>query len=205
MYMKKGNIYDIIFLVIKMEVKIQISARHVHLTESDFKYLFGDTKLTKLKDLTQPGEYACNEMVNLITDGGRIDNVRIVGPLRSYTQVEISKTDSYKLKLDPPVRDSGDLEDSESLMIEHDGKVLNKSNCCIIANRHIHINTSEMNKYNLRDGDIVKIKVNGEKGGILDNVSVKSNDHNAFEAHLDVDDGNAHLIKPGSIGEVIYE
>lgn len=187
-----------------MEVKIAISARHVHLTKEDFEYLFGKEKLTKLKDLTQTGEYASNEMVSLITEKGKIDNVRIIGPLRSYTQVEISKTDSYKLGLNPPVRSSGDLTNSSFITIEHNGKVITKE-CCIIANRHIHVNSKDLDKYNLKDGEVVKLKVSGIKGGILDNVIIKSSDKYVLEAHLDVDDGNAHLINSGEVGVIINE
>ncbi len=188
-----------------MEVKIGVSARHVHLTEEDFEYLYGEgCNITKSKDLSQTGEFACNELVNLITEKSRIDNVRILGPFRSYTQAEISKTDSYALGLNPPVRESGDLRDAEIITIEHNGKSITKP-CCIIADRHIHINSSELQKYNLRDEDVVKLKLKGIKGGILDNVQIKVSDTYVFEAHIDLDDANAHLIKSGDMGEIINE
>lgn len=188
-----------------MNVNIGVSARHVHLCEKDFKILFGyDKLLTKFKDLTQPGEYACNEKVNLITEKGKIENVRILGPLRSYTQVEVSKTDSYVLGINPPVRESGDLEDSEKIKIEYCGNIVEVEGC-IIANRHIHISYDELEKYNLKDGQIVKLKVFGEKGAILENVKVKASMNGYFEAHLDLDDANANLVKNGDVGEIIYE
>lgn len=187
-----------------MEIKIGVSARHVHLTKEDFKYLFGCNELTKLKDLTQNGEFASNEVVNLITEKSKISNVRILGPFRSYNQVEISKTDAYSLGLNPPVRNSGDLVNSEVITIEHDGKTITKS-CCIIATRHIHINTKDLDKYNLKNGEIVKLKLNGIKGGTLNNVHVKSSDSYVLEAHIDVDDANAHLISNDDIGEIINE
>ena len=138
-----------------MKVKIAISARHVHLNKEDFEFLFGSgSELTKLNDLSQKGEFASCEKVNIITEGGKIDGVRVVGPLRSYTQVEISATDAFKLRINPPVRESGDLLGSSSVIIEHDGKMLNKNNCCIIANRHIHMNTNELGKYNLKNGQV---------------------------------------------------
>lgn len=158
-----------------MKVKIAISARHVHLNKEDFEFLFGSgSELTKLNDLSQKGEFASCEKVNIITEGGRIDGVRVVGPLRSYTQVEISATDAFKLRINPPVRESGDLLGSSSVIIEHDGKMLNKNNCCIIANRHIHMNTNELGKYNLKNGQVVKLKIDGVKGGVLDNVVIKA-------------------------------
>ena len=188
-----------------MEIKIGVSARHVHLTKEDFLYLYGDgCSLTKAKDLSQIGEYACKEVVNIITPKGTIEDVRILGPYREYTQVEISKTDSYALGLNPPVRESGDLVGSELITIEHNGKEITK-NCCIIADRHIHINNHDIDRYDLRDGQVVKIKLSGEKGGTIDNVKVKADDLYVLEEHIDLDDANAHLIKTGDIGEIIYE
>ena len=188
-----------------MKINIGVSARHVHLSERDFKELFGENKLTKYTDLTQPGQYACNEKVNLITEKGRINNVRVLGPLRNYTQVEISKSDSYVLGLNPPVRESGDLKGAEDIKIEYKDKIIEVKECCIIADRHIHINEEDSLKYNLKDKQIVKLKVFGEKGGILDNVKVKVMKEAYFECHLDLDDANAHLIKSNDVGEIIYE
>ena len=188
-----------------MKINIGVSARHVHLSERDFKELFGENELTKYTDLTQPGQYACNEKVNLITEKGRINNVRVLGPLRNYTQVEISKSDSYVLGLNPPVRESGDLKGSENIKIEYKDKIIEVKECCIIADRHIHINEEDSLKYNLKDKQIVKLKVFGEKGGILDNVKVKVLKDAYFECHLDLDDANAHLIKSNDVGEIIYE
>lgn len=188
-----------------MKINIGVSARHIHLCESDYKKLFDEVELTKYVDLTQPGQYACNEKVNLITEKGRIDNVRILGPLRNYTQVEISKTDSYVLGLNPPVRDSGDLKNAETIKIEYKDKIIEVKECCIIADRHIHINEEDSIKYNLKDKQIVKLKVFGEKGGILDNVKVKVSKEAYFECHVDLDDANAHLISNKDVGEIIYE
>ena len=186
-----------------MEVKVMVSARHVHLCEEDFKKLFGDSKLTKFADLNQPGQFAANEKVNLITEHGRIDNVRIVGPLRKYTQVEISKTDSYLFKLNPPVRTSGDLENSENIWIEANGNKILAKNSCIIADRHIHVRNADLEKYNFKNEQVVKVKLSGEKGGIIDNVHIKATEEASFELHIDLDDANAHLIKNGDIGEIL--
>ena len=189
-----------------MRVSIGISARHVHLCQEDFEKLFGkDGHLTKYVDLNQPTMFAANEKVSIITDSGRIDNVRIVGPIRPYTQVEISKTDSYKLKLNPPVRNSGDLENSESVYIEYNGKRIFAKNSCIIANRHIHIKNSDLDKYGFKNNQIVKLKVSSIKGGILDNVVIKATEEAYFEAHLDLDDANANFINDGDIGDIIIE
>lgn len=184
-----------------MEVKVMVSARHIHLTYDDFKYLFGLEDLTKKSDLHQIGQYAANEKVNIITEKGRIDGVRIVGPLRKYTQLEISKTDSYSLGINPPVRRSGNLHGASMVTIEYNGKTIDRE-CCIIADRHIHVNTNDTHGF--KDGDVVKLKLFGEKGGIIDNVNVKVSDDGYFEAHIDLDDANAHMVKSEDIGE-IYE
>lgn len=187
-----------------MKVKIGVSARHVHLTKDDFKKLFGYDELTWLKDLTQPNEFASKETVSIITEKGRINNVRILGPFRDYTQVEISKTDAYSLKINPPIRKSGDLVSSEIVTMEHDGNTITKE-CCIIATRHIHINTKDLKRYNLENGEVVKLRLGGIKGGILNNVFIKASDNYTLEAHIDLDDANAHFINDKDEGEIINE
>jgi len=187
-----------------MKVKIGVSARHVHLTKDDFKKLFGYDELTWLKDLTQPNEFASKETVSIITEKGRINNVRILGPFRDYTQVEISKTDAYSLKINPPIRKSGDLVSSEIVTMEHDGNTITKE-CCIIATRHIHINTKDLKRYNLENGEVVKLRLDGIKGGILNNVFIKASDNYTLEAHIDLDDANAHFINDKDEGEIINE
>lgn len=187
-----------------MKVKIGVSARHVHLTKDDFKKLFGYDELTWLKDLTQPNEFASKETVSIITEKGRINNVRILGPFRDYTQVEISKTDAYSLKINPPIRKSGDLVSSEIVTMEHDGKTITKE-CCIIATRHIHINTKDLKRYNLENGEVVKLRLDGIKGGILNNGFIKASDNYTLEAHIDLDDANAHFINDKDEGEIINE
>ena len=187
-----------------MKVKIGVSARHVHLTKDDFKKLFGYDELTWLKDLTQPNEFASKETVSIITEKGRINNVRILGPFRDYTQVEISKTDAYSLKINPPIRKSGDLVSSEIVTMEHDGNTITKE-CCIIATRHIHINTKDLKRYNLENGEVVKLRLDGIKGGILNNVFIKASDNYTLEAHIDLDDANAHFINDKEEGEIINE
>ena len=187
-----------------MKVKIGVSARHVHLTKDDFKKLFGYDELTWLKDLTQPNEFASKETVSIITEKGRINNVRILGPFRDYTQVEISKSDAYSLKINPPIRKSGDLVSSEIVTMEHDGNTITKE-CCIIATRHIHINTKDLKRYNLENGEVVKLRLDGIKGGILNNVFIKASDNYTLEAHIDLDDANAHFINDKDEGEIINE
>lgn len=188
----------------KMKVNIGISNRHVHLCSDDLHVLFGDNyELEIKKELVQPGEFASNSVVTIKTDKDEIENVRVLGPIRSYTQVEISKTDAFKLGLNPPVRDSGDLEGSAGVtLIGPNGNVdLNEG--CIIATRHIHITPDKVKELGLEGLKTVSVKLDGEKGGIISNVSLKISGAYAYEMHIDTDDANAHLVGPGSVGEII--
>jgi len=187
-----------------MKVKTGIAARHVHLSRADLDKLFGEGyELTKYKDISQTGQYAANEKVTIKTEDGSFENVRILGPIRSQTQIEISKTDSYKLKLNPPVRNSGDLSNSEPISIIGPEGAIELKEGCIIATRHIHVNTEEAEKAGFYKGQIVKVKVSGEKGGTLDNVYIKINPLFVFEFHIDLDDANANLIKNGDEVEIV--
>lgn len=184
-----------------MNVDVAISNRHVHLTKDDLEMLFGSNyELQKRNNLSQIGEYACMETVTLMTEKNKIENVRVLGPLRKYTQVEISKTDSYFLGINPPVRTSGDLANSETITIVGPVGKIQKNNCCIIAKRHIHVPKTDNRFF---DGEKVSLKIIGEKGGILKNVYIKKNENFVFEAHIDTDDGNAFLLKNKDIVEII--
>ena len=188
-----------------MKVKIGVSARHVHVTKEDIKVLFGEEyKLTKKVDLTQPGQYACNEQVELEGPKGTIKRVRILGPERKETQVEISKTDSFVLGINPPVRNSGDLNGaSEITIIGPCGRVT--KNAAIIAARHIHATKEDAMKYGFLDKEFVSINVSGEKSGKLNNVYVRLSDSFYYEIHLDTDDANAFLIKNGDEVDLIIK
>ena len=196
--------YVLKLLVSIVKVPVGISARHVHLNKEDFEILFGPSfELEFDYALSQKGQFASKQRVTIKTDAGLIENVRILGPIRSYTQVEISKTDSYKLKLNPPVRDSGDLFGSEKITIIGPQGEVKKEYGCILANRHIHLTKEDLKKYNLDSRKIYKVKVKGEKGGILDNIHLKVDESFTFELHIDVDDANAFLINNGDELEII--
>lgn len=187
-----------------MKVSIGVSNRHVHLTLEHLHLLFGeDFELVKKNDLTQPNMYASTSVVTIKTDKSEINNVRVIGPVRSYTQVEISKTDAYKLGLNPPIRNSGNLKNSSKITIIGPNGKVDLDEGCIIATRHIHILPSQVKAYGLEGIDKVNVKLNGEKGGIITNVYLKVSDEAYFELHLDTDDANAHLIKNGDIGEIL--
>lgn len=188
-----------------MKVNVGVSARHVHLSSEDLEILFGkDSKLTKKVDLSQPGQFASNEQVVLKGPKGTIERVRVLGPVRGETQVEISKTDSFALGIKPPVRNSGDLEGAaEVTIIGPNGEVTR--NAAIIASRHIHATEADAEEYGFKGKEFVSIVIEGEKGGILENVYVRINDNFSLEVHLDTDDANAFLIKNGDEAELIVK
>ena len=190
-----------------MKISIGVSNRHVHLTEQDFKTLFGeDAILEKVKELTHPGEFASNCFVTLKTEKSSIERVRVLGPIRKYTQIEISKTDAYKLGVNPPVRESGDIEGSSPIIIVGDYAEIEKKEGCIIASRHIHATTKEAKEYGHDESKKYLVKIGGIKGGIMSNVSVKISDNYAYEMHVDTDDANAHFIgKDNCVGEILGE
>ena len=187
-----------------MDVKVGVSNRPVHLCERDLKILFGeDYNLEVKKMLVQPGEFASNSVVTIKTDKSEISNVRVLGPIRSYTQVEVSKTDAFKLGINPPVRDSGDLAGSAGITIIGPNGSIDLSEGCIIATRHIHITPAQVHEFGFDGLKSVDVRVPGEKGGVLCNVSLKVSPNYAFEMHIDTDDANAHLISSGDILEII--
>ena len=186
-----------------MEVKVAVSARHIHLTKEDVDILFGKNyELTKRNDLSQIGQYACQELVTIRINDNEL-SLRVLGPLRGYTQAEISRTDSYKLGINPPVRNSGDIIGSQRVTLIGPNGVIENKECCIIADRHIHMNTKDSIKYGLNEGDIVSVKVKGLKGGIMDNVHIRVSDDFVYEMHIDTDDANAFLLNGGESLEVI--
>ena len=185
-----------------MEVSVGISNHHVHLTNDDFKILFGDIKLEIARNLTQPGQFASNLTVNIKGPKGLLENLRVLGPNRNYTQVEVSKTDCYKLGIDAPVRDSGDLKDACIVtIIGPEGQI--QKPCAIIADRHIHVDKNILKEKGLEEIKEVSVKIPGEKSGIINHVRLKETETAYFELHLDTDDGNAFLLKQGDIVEII--
>lgn len=179
-----------------MEVKVGVSNRHVHLTNEDVEILFGkEHKLTPRNYLDQPGQFATEETVTLKNDKNIKEHVRIVGPTRNYTQVELLEEDKEYFRINPPVRNSGDLNGSENITIIGPKGELNKKNICIIANRHIHINTRD--KGNFKDDQIVKVDINGKT---LDNVHIKIGDNYALSLHINKDDAKNNNIEGGAVG-----
>lgn len=184
-----------------MKVILGISNRHVHLTKEHLSILFGENyELKKIKDLNQPNQFLNSDRVILKTEKGTLENVAIVGPLREYTQVEISKTDAINLGLNPPIRTSGDLKNSETItIIGPKGDITIEG--CIISDRHIHITPKQKELYDLND--TVSILVNGSKKGIISNVHLKVSEETYYELHLDTDDANAFSVENGQVLEII--
>lgn len=179
-----------------MEINVGVSNRHVHLTDKDVEILFGkDYQLTKRRDLSQKGQYACEEVVTIKTNTNQIEHVRVLGPTRKYTQVEVSKTDAEFLGINPPVRDSGDLENSENITIVNGDKEIFCENACIIAEIHIHANSKDMENYN--DKDIVSVVTKENK--VIENVRIKKDDTYTLELHIDKDIAKEYNLENGDI------
>ena len=187
-----------------MKVKIGVSARHIHLSEEDYKYLFGNEEMNIYKEMSQKPNFASDKVVVLRNNDRIIPNVRVVGPFRSDTQVELSKTDCYNLKINAPLSSSNELNNASSIEIINGDRVINKK-CAIIQNRHIHISTKEAEELGLKNDQIVKVKIDTIKGGILDNVHIKVGEEFKLELHLDTDDANAFMVDKDTEGEIIYD
>lgn len=185
-------------------IPIGVSNKHVHLTEEDFQYLFGYGKtLTFKASVRQPGYFAAEETVTLVGTKGVIEKVRILGPLRNYSQVEISRTDAFTLGVKPPVRDSGDLKGSETLCIVGPRGMLYFENKIICARRHIHMNPIESEEYGVKDGDLVEVETQGEKAVILKNVTIKIGKDYVKEMHIDTDEANGSEVKSNDLVRII--
>lgn len=190
------------------DVPIGVSNRHVHLTREHLDILFGkDYELTKAKDLSQPGQFAANETVTIIGPSLRpIEKVRVLGPLRKASQVEISMTDSYVLKVKPPVRESGNIAGSSPITLVGPKGVVTLSEGCIIANRHIHMSPKDAERYGIKDGDTVNVSVLGKgKRTLWYDVQIRVNKDFVLEMHVDTDDANAAGIGNGSLVSIVKE
>ncbi len=186
-------------------VPVGVSNRHIHLSTADLETLFGaGYQLTPLKDLSQPGQFACKETLTLIGPSLRaIENVRVLGPVRKASQVEISRTDSFVLKVKPPVRESGDIAGSAPVTIVGPKGVVTLKEGCIIANRHIHMSEEEGAAFGLKDGDTVTVEANGERRTTFYDVQVRVSKAFRLEMHIDTDDANAAGIGNGARVKVI--
>jgi len=182
-------------------IPVEVSAHHVHLSREDTEKLFGPGyELTVRAELSQPGQFACNETVNLVGPRGRVDRVRILGPYRKESQVEISITEEFKLGVDVPVRPSGQLDGTPGITLEGtDGKIdMEKGVICSL--RHIHMSPEDALIYGLRDKDTVRVKIESERALIFGDVLIRVDPNFKLNMHLDTDEANAAEIKTGMLG-----
>jgi putative phosphotransacetylase len=184
------------------KVPVEVSARHCHLSPDDLEKLFGaGYELQKIKQLTQPSDFACQETVDIQAGSKKFEKVRVVGPLREQTQVEISLTDAVGSGVVPPVRLSGDLSDSCGIKLIGPNGQVDLERGLIVALRHIHCAKSEAKALGLKDRDAVAVKINSERPVTFYDVLVRVRDDYKLCLHLDTDEGNAAGIN--KIGEGI--
>jgi len=187
------------------KIPLGISNRHIHLTANTFHKLFGEgVELESMRPLYQPGEFASKSLLTIVGPKLRsIPNVRILGPLRKYDQVEVSLTDAIFLGIDPPVTNSGFLEEAEPLTLVGPNGSLYLERCAIIANRHIHCTNKDASLFGLKDGDFCKVRIGGEKSTIFENVLIRTNDNWKLQIHLDTDDANAANVREETFVEFV--
>lgn len=178
------------------KIPIGVSNRHIHVSQKDLDKLFGEGyNLTKKGELKQPGQFAANETVTIRGPKGEFENVRILGPVREESQVEISITDSFRLGVRPPIKESGQLENTPGLEIIGPKGTVEIPQGTIIALRHIHMTPEQAVKIGVKDKDVVEVESFGERQGVLGNVLIRVSDKYSLEMHVDVDEANACSLK----------
>lgn len=186
------------------EIPVRISGRHIHIARKDLDLVYGKGyALTKYRDLAQPGQFAANETLTIVGPKGVIEEVRILGPLRSETQVEISGTDGYHLGIEPPVRDSGDIAGSPGIVLVGPSGAVTLREGVILAATHIHMSPADAANVGLKESDRVQVLVDGERDLIFNGVLVRVDKNFITEMHLDTDEANAAVIDDGSCVRII--
>ncbi len=188
-----------------MVVPVGISVRHIHVSQKDLDVLYGaGHQLTNLRDLYQEGEFAAREVVTVTGPKMRaVEKVRILGPIRSRTQVELARTDAIYLGIDAPVRKSGDLVGAASITLIGPAGTLVLDETAIVANRHIHMNPDDARRFAVSDNDLVSVEVTGEKALVFRNVQVRVSPKFRLQMHLDTDDANAAGISCGAKARIL--
>lgn len=188
------------------KVTIEVSARHLHLCLEDVEKLFGrGRKLTVMRELSQEGEFAANETVTLRGPKGVIDDVRVIGPTRDQTQVEISATDARALGIKAPVRLSGDLKGTPGAELVGPKGAVDLQEGVIVAERHIHMNDQQAAELGLKDGDKVDVDVGGVRDLLFENVPVRVKPSYFLSFHIDTDEANAAWLSSGDEGKIIVK
>jgi acetate kinase len=182
---------------------VEISAHHIHVTQEHVEALFGKGhQLTKHADLSQPGQYACKEQLTIVGPKGRIERVRILGPARKYTQVEIAMTEQFKLGIAPPIRESGDITDTPGCILESPTGSVQIDRGVICALRHIHMSPEDALRYGVRDKSFVRVRIAGDRELIFGDVLVRVDPSFKLAMHIDTDEGNAANVKTGAQGYI---
>jgi putative phosphotransacetylase len=185
-------------------VPVGISSRHLHVSQVDLEVLFGKNhELVLKKNLSQPGQFAAEEVVNVIGLKGQINKVRILGPVRPETQIEISRTDSFVLGISPPLRESGSIAGSAAVVLEGPAGRIELKEGVIVAQRHLHLHTDEAARLGLKDKEWVSVRFDGPRGLIFNNILVRVNPNYAMDLHLDTDEANAAGLANGDQGSVL--
>ena len=186
------------------KVKIGLSNKHVHLQKDHIDILFGKGhELTPTKDLVQPGQFASEEKVDIVGPKNTLKGIRVLGPARPETQVELAMTDARTLGIKAPVRESGKLEGTPGCKLIGPCGEVELDHGVMIALRHVHLNPQQAEEAGVKDKDIVCLKIDGERGLIFDNVLVRAGEKHEREAHLDTDEGNAAGCGPDAVAEII--
>ena len=184
-------------------IPIEISAHHLHLSQEHVEALFGKGhELTVYQMLSQPGQFACKEKVTLVGPRGRVENVRVLGPARSETQVEISMTEQFKLGIQPPIRESGSLEGTPGITLEAGDTSITIEQGIICALRHIHMTPEDALHFGLKNRDIVRVRVESDRDILFGDVIVRVSPNYKLAMHLDTDEGNAANIPAGTMGYI---
>ena len=182
---------------------VEVSAHHIHLTQEHVEALFGKGhQLTKHADLSQPGQYACKEQLAIVGPKGRIERVRVLGPTRKYTQIEIAMTEQFKLGVHPPIRESGDIADTPGCTLEGPAGSVKVDRGVICALRHIHMTPEDALRYGVRDKSIVRVRIAGDRELVFGDVLVRVDPSFALAMHIDTDEANAANVQTGAQGYI---
>lgn len=183
-------------------VPVEISARHAHLSTEDALALYGEV-LRPDRPLSQPGQYLSTARVRLIGPKGVMDNVAVLGPSRSVSQVEISRTDARSLGINPPVRQSGDIAGTPGIILASATGIVGLECGVMVASRHIHMHTDDARRFGLKDKDMVDVRLDTERPLVLEHVLVRVSDDFKLAMHIDADEGNSCGWKPGTTGTIL--
>jgi len=182
---------------------VEVSAHHIHLTQEHVEELFGKGhQLTKHSDLSQPGQYACKEQLTIIGPKGRIERVRVLGPTRKITQVEIALTEQFRLGVHPPIRESGDIKDTPGCTLEGPAGTVKLEHGVICALRHVHMTPEDALRYGVRDKSVVRVKVDGNRKVVFGDVLIRVDPSFALAMHIDTDEANAANVNTGTKGYI---